>query len=104
MLTNNSNKLFRLDDLSKMQLNNLGVDGKYIVVIDKSKEGVLESSEYDTLDFKECVGSWCALKPDEKSFVNLEISIRVDGSWSKYFTYGDWRLYGENLYYDQDRF
>lgn len=102
MLTNNSNMLFRLDALSKMKLNNLAVKDKYIVLIDKNKEGILESSEYDTCEFKECVGSWCALTPDEKSFVNLEISVRVDGSWSKYFTYGDWRLYGENLYYDQD--
>lgn len=102
MLTNNSNMLFRLDALSKMKLNNLTVKDKYIVLIDKNKEGILESSEYDTCEFKECVGSWCALTPDEKSFVNLEISVRVDGKWSKYFSYGDWRLYGENLYYDQD--
>ena len=102
MLTNNSNMLFRLDALSKMKLNNLTIKDKYIVLIDKNKEGTLESSEYDTCEFKECVGSWCALTPDEKSFVNLEISVRVDGKWSKYFSYGDWRLYGENLYYDQD--
>ncbi len=102
MLTNNSNMLFRLDALSKMKLNNLTIKDKYIVLIDKNKEGILESNEYDTCEFKECVGSWCALTPDEKSFVNLEISVRVDGKWSKYFSYGDWRLYGENLYYDQD--
>lgn len=99
---NKSNNVYKINELAKMKLDNLASDGKYIYVLDKTKKGVLESSEVSTLEYRELIGSWCALTPDEKSFINLEISVFVNNKWSKYFTYGDWRLYGENLYYDQD--
>ena len=103
-LINNSNKIFRVDDLEKMKLSNLKRDGDYIVLEDISKEGILESNIYEVNKFYEMVGAWCALTNDTNgsSFIELEISVRVNGEFSKYFTYGKWRLYGDNLYYNQD--
>ena len=101
MIENKSNKLFYIDDLAKLKLNNAHREGDYIVVSDKTKSAFLESDVYVVDPFYEMVGAWCALT-DNDSLVELEISVRVNGKFSKYFSYGKWRLYGENLYYNQD--
>ena len=88
-------------DLKDFTLENLAYVDEKIVVVDKSKEGVLVSPIIETLPFKEIVGSWACISSVD-STCELQVSVGVDGKMSKFFTYGEWGLGRENVYYDQD--
>ena len=88
-------------DLKDFTLENLTYCDEKIVVVDKDKEGVLISPVVETLGFKEIVGSWACITSPE-STCELLVSVGVDGKMSKFFTYGEWGLGKENVYYNQD--
>lgn len=97
----NHNFIARANDLVKFETTNIKQDGKYLVIIDKSKKGTILSPVIETNKFSEIVGSWsCITNPI--STIELEIAVRINDSWSKFFTYGEWGLGFENLYYNQD--
>ena len=64
-------------------------------------EGTFISEEYAVRDFTELVGSWNALT-NTKATCEYAISVKSNGVWSKYFTYGDWGLGKTNYYSNQD--
>ena len=97
----NHNFIARAKDLSSYELSNVKLNGKYIEVIDKSKEGTIISPVVNTKEFIKLTGSWSCLAQND-STIELSIEILIDGKLSKAFTYGKWSLYGKNLYYNQD--
>ena len=101
MKFSNHNFIARANDLLSFDVTNLKKEGKYLVLADKTKDGVIESPIIETKEFIKLVGSWSAITNPE-STIELFISVRINNSWSKYFTYGAWGLGGENLYYNQD--
>ena len=95
------NYLQRAKDLKKFDLDNLEYKKGKIVVIDKSKPGVLVSPIVHTRKFPKLTGCWAAIT-DAKNTIELQIQILYKNEFSKYFTYGEWGLNFENLYYNQD--
>lgn len=90
----------RAADFDKNNMFNLELkDGKVSL---KSGEiyGYYDSAIYETLNYEELVASWAAVSSTSAT-CELLIKIRVNGKWSKYFTYGVWGLGRNNLYYDQ---
>jgi len=63
-------------------------------------EGTYESNEFNVRDFTELVGSWNALT-NANATCEYAISVKSNGVWSKYFTYGDWGLGKTNYYENQ---
>ena len=82
--------------LTNLEFNN---DGK-VVLSSGATSGTYESRVFNTRKFKSLVGSWsCITSPN--ATIELEISVCVNGKWSKYFTYGVWGLGKDNYYYNQ---
>lgn len=86
---------------SSSHLKNLKFNDKGKVVLDDNAlTGTYESRIFHTRKFKSLVGSWsCITSPD--ATIELEISILINGTWSKYYTYGVWGLGKTNTYYNQ---
>ena len=86
---------------SASHLNNLKFnDNGKVVLDDNALTGTYESRIFHTRKFKSLVGSWsCITSPD--ATIELEISILINGAWSKYYTYGVWGLGKTNTYYNQ---
>ena len=96
ILVNRANEL----DLSKASGLKLDNDGRYIVLKDDKLEGVYESPIFNTYDFYRIVGNTsCITGPNFTC--ELEYSVKVNGNWSKYFSYGRFGLGKLNVYYDQ---
>ena len=87
---------FSSSHLNNLKFNN---DGK-VVLDDNALTGTYESRIFHTRKFTSLVGSWsCITSPD--ATIELEISILINGVWSKYYTYGVWGLGKTNTYYNQ---
>ena len=102
-----SNLVLKAKDIneisSEFKFENVVYENGGYKVEKKETEGIIYSPEYETKEFEKLVGSWCALCDKEtKSSIEVMISVYAKGKYSKYFTYGEWSLGGENLYYDQD--
>lgn len=52
---------------------------------------IVETSQFDTL-----VGSWSAITNQQTGALEVYFRVLVDGVWSDYFTYGQWRLGDKN--------
>lgn len=97
----NHNFIAKANDLASFNLTNVKLEGNRLEVVDKTKEGVIISPVIETRDYTELVGSWSCIT-NKESTIELKISVKVGNTWSKFFTYGEWGLLGDNLYYDQD--
>jgi len=75
------------------------VDGK-IVLKDGKLEGYYESEIYKTRNFTSLVGSWAAIS-NTQATAELQVRVRVNGTWSKYFSYGTFGLGLQNKMIDQ---
>ena len=95
------NYLQRAKDLKKFDLDNLEYKKGKIVVIDKSKPGILVSPIVNSRKFSKLTACFSALTCNENT-CELSIQVRYNGNFSDYYTYGEWSLYGPNLYYNQD--
>ena len=95
------NLIDRIDALAGYELHNLEVKDGKLVVVNKKETGYVLSPVFKTREFPKLTASWVSQTPN-KSLVELEISVFVGEEQSKFFSYGKWALYGENLYYDQD--
>ncbi len=91
----------RANELDSKKMNNLCYDGKKVLLVDDALEGTYESDIYNTLDFTRVVGSFSCIT-SETATCELAISIRVNGEWSKYFSYGEFGLGRNNIYYNQN--
>ena len=90
----------RANELNTSKMNNLKYNGEKVVLNDDALSGTYESEVYNTLEFRRVVGSFSCIT-SENATCELAISIKVDGEWSKYFTYGEFGLGRNNLYYNQ---
>ena len=90
----------RANELNTSKMNNLKYNGEKVVLSDGALSGTYESEVYNTLEFRRVVGSFSCIT-SENATCELAISIKVDGEWSKYFTYGEFGLGRNNLYYNQ---
>ena len=87
------------EDLDSAKLTNLElVDGR-IQLKEGAVEGVYESKTFKTRKFDSVVGSYSCTSGLDRT-AELEVSVKVNGKWSKYFTYGRFGNGRENLYYD----
>lgn len=97
----NHNYICDAIDLASFELDNLKYENEKIVLIDKTHDGILQSPVINTLDFDQLVASWaCVTSPLDTC--EVMVRVLVNGKMSKYFTYGNWGLGKENIYYDQD--
>ena len=90
----------RANDFDKGSMFNVELKDNKVVLKKGELYGYYDSAIYETLNFKELVGSWAATSSKEAT-CELLVKIRVNGEWSKYFTYGIWGLGRNNLYYNQ---
>jgi len=95
------NLIDRIGMLAGYELHNLEVKDGKLCVVNKDEEGYVLSPLFKTREFPKLTGSWVSETPN-KSLVELSISVLIGEEQSKFFSYGKWALYGENLYYDQD--
>lgn len=65
------------------------------------QEGFVESDEIKICPSSIIVGSWGCVT-NEYATVELLVKVCVGGKWSKYFSYGNWGLYKENYYYNDE--
>ena len=95
------NIIDRVADFDQARMTNVELKDGKVVLVDGAKEGKYESKIFNTVKFDAVVGSWACVT-NEKATAELEVSIRINGTWTKYFTYGNWGLGLNNLYYNQD--
>lgn len=93
------NLVDRVKDFKQENLNNLEYKDGKIVLKDGAIEGTYESKIFKIHNFTSVVGSYSCIS-NENATGELMISIRINGTWSKYFTYGVYGLGRNNLYYD----
>ena len=84
----------------KTNLSGLVYENDKVKLASGALVGTYDSKVWETLEFRRVVGSFSCIT-SEKATCELEISIRVKGTWSKYFTYGEFGLGRNNLYYNQ---
>lgn len=84
-------------DVTKME-NLEYKDGK-VVLTEDALEGTYTSKIFKVRNFTSVVGSYSCIT-DTKATAELEIRVRVNGVWSKYFSYGKYGLGLTNIYYD----
>jgi len=77
---------FDLSSMPSVVLNNGRIELADSLVI-----GMVQSPEFEATPFKSLVGSWAAIS-SANATVELQVRVRVDGSWSKYFSYKPWGL------------
>ena len=80
---------------------NVVLENETIQLVDKLNEGFIESCDIKCDPFTKMVASWVAITDKERT-VEVMISVRVDGKWSKYLSYGAWGLGRENYYYNDE--
>lgn len=90
----------RVADFDASRMNNLELKNNKVVLKEGALEGKYESKIFNTLNFKNAVGSYSCIT-NVYATSELEISIRINGTWTKYFTYGNWGLGKDNIYYNQ---
>ncbi len=82
------------------EFNNTEVSDGYLVLTGDNLEGTYISKEYQLREFSRIVGSWNALT-NKDATCEYAISVYANNTWSRYFSYGNWGLGKENLYYNQ---
>lgn len=91
----------RVSDYDESRMNNVELKEGKVVLKGEALEGSYESKIFNTVKFDCVVGSWACVT-NEKATAELEVSICINGTWTKYFSYGNWGLGLNNLYYNQD--
>lgn len=67
------------------------IENGKLVLDENAVSGSYETGIIETKNFNEAVGSYSAIS-NENATCELSVSIRVNGEWSKYFSYGEWGL------------
>lgn len=93
------NLIDRAINFKQENLNNLELNGSKIVLKENALVGEYESIIYKTRAFQSVVASYSCITNKEAT-AELLVSVRVNGEWSKYFSYGEYGLGRNNLYYD----
>lgn len=67
------------------------IENSKLVLDSNALEGTYETAVIETNDFTECVASFAAIT-SKTATCEIMVSLRVNGTWSKYFSYGAWGL------------
>ncbi len=78
-------------DFNLSNMIDVHVEDQRLVLNDGKTSGTYVSSEFNTLDFNILVASWAAIS-STKGTAEIEVKVKVDGVWSKYFSYQKWGL------------
>ena len=96
----NHNLVDRVESFVSSNLSGIVIENGKAKLASGALIGTYDSKVFSTLEFRRVVGSFsCITTPD--ATCELAISIRVNNTWSKYFSYGEFGLGRNNLYYDQ---
>lgn len=93
------NLIDRAINLDESKMENLEYKDGKVVLKEKAMEGVYTSKVFKVRNFTTVVGSYSCITSTEAT-AELEIRVRVNGTWSKYFSYGKYGLGLVNVYYD----
>lgn len=99
VLFDGHNLVDRVADYKLTNLSNLVYEDKKIKLASGALSGTYESAIFKTRDFTSVVGSYSCITTSTAT-CEVSFSIRVDGVWSKYISYGTWGLGKTNTYYD----
>ena len=96
------NLLVYAKDFDTSKMSNMVYDqtSNRIKLASGALTGEYESIVYKVSDVYEIVGSYSCLT-SASATCEVSYSLRVNGTWSKYFSYGEWGLGKSNYYYDQ---
>ena len=78
-------------DYNLMSMVDVHLEDERLVLDEGKTTGTYVSSEFNTIGFERLVASWAAIS-SMKGTVEIEIKVKVDGIWSKYFSYQKWGL------------
>jgi len=96
LMTVSSNNHLIIDSEFNGSSENLTLNEEGRLVLEEGLlEGTYESDIYETLFFTDAVASWAATS-SKQATVELFVRLRVNGEWSRYFSYGEWGLGNEN--------
>lgn len=90
----------RAENFIETNMTNVEIKEGKLVLVAGVTEGYYESLIYNTKSYTELVASWAAISSTTAT-CELQIKVKADSAWSKYFTYGVWGLGRNNLYYNQ---
>jgi len=100
-MTNKLDHLYIDKSFADGELNNVVMTSEGLKLVDGATEGYFLSKEIDTKQFLSMVGSFSGYSAIDAT-IELTVSIKVDGNYSKFFSYGAWGLGLKNKYYDQN--
>lgn len=81
---------FNKDSFSKGQFDNTILDNEGSITLSEHElEGTYVSPKIETKHFTELVASWNCFCAGDTS-LELSFKLKVDGNWSKWFSYGKW--------------
>lgn len=83
------------EELQAGVLENLDFVNNTLVLRSNQTIGSVTTPVYETLEFSSIVGSWNA-STGTGSSVELMVRVRVEGSWSQFFSYRPWSRGGVN--------
>lgn len=99
LTVSNNNHLIIDNTFNGTKENLTVVDNKLTLDSDKLT-GTYTSEIIETLNFNSAVASWAATSSIDAT-AELLIKVRVNGIWSKYFSYGEWGLGRKNALFNQ---
>lgn len=84
-----------VNDFETNNMENVQIDGNYLVLDANVTAGSYESKVFSTNNLVSLVGSWSAITGIDFT-VELLVRVQVDNEWSSYLSYGIWGLGREN--------
>lgn len=88
-------------DFDLKDATGLKLEGDRIVLADNATTGTYTSPIFKSNNFSALVGSWAAIT-SKTTTAELKVRVRVDGTWSKYFSYGSFGLGLQNRMLDDN--
>ncbi len=100
---NTAMHVLKANTFDSTKMENVELSNGKLVLTAGQIVGTYESQAIETIKFKSLVASWAAIS-SKVATVELQISVRVDGTFSEYITYcaGGWGLGLKNASYDQN--
>ena len=78
-------------DYNLANMIDVHLENKRLVLDEGKTIGTYVSSEFNTKGFGTLVASWAAIS-SKTATAEIEVKVKVDGVWSKYFSYQKWGL------------
>ena len=92
---NTFNVLNKYRDFEAGTLENLAFDSNDCLVM-TGLEGEYTSPIFNTSDFTELTASWSAITNSATGSVEVQVRLKIDGTWCAYMSYGAWKMSSQN--------